>query len=258
MKTAIKLALIYFGMQILAMVAVLPFAYIYSYIEYGNVSQGATLSLAPSMLVGFLFMGIYLWRKDYLNNYKQLFSVFSISFLLYSILAGISSIFVIECIMSFLSFFPDLMKDTFNLLQSGWLGILCIAVLGPILEELLFRGAITKVLLQKYSPLKAILLSGLIFGVFHLNPVQVVGGVLSGFLFAWIYYKSGSLIPTILIHIINNSLSVYMTLHYPKVDHASQIIGEPAYLICMIVSVVLLLFSLKMINSYKNELTSQL
>ena len=36
-----------------------------------------------------------------------------------------------------------------------------------VLEELLFRGAITKELLRRYSPAKAILFSGLIFGIFH-------------------------------------------------------------------------------------------
>ena len=66
--------------------------------------------------------------------------------------------------MSKLSFLPDWLGNTFDLLQSGWLGILCISVLGPILEEMLFRGAITKVLLRKYNPVKAIILSALIFG----------------------------------------------------------------------------------------------
>ena len=47
----------------------------------------------------------------------------------------------------------DWLSDTFDLLQSGWLGIICVAILGPILEELLFRGAITKVLLKKYLSL---------------------------------------------------------------------------------------------------------
>ena len=88
------------------------------------------------------------------------------------------------------SFLPNLLDQTFDILQSGWLGILCISVLGPVLEELLFRGAITKELLRRYSPAKAILFSGLIFGIFHLNPVQIIGACLIGFLLAWLYYKT--------------------------------------------------------------------
>ena len=75
--------------------------------------------------------------------------------------------------MSHLTFLPDWLSDTFDLLQSGWLGIIC-SYIGTHFEELLFRGAITKVLLKKYNPLVAILISGLIFGIFHMNPAQVV------------------------------------------------------------------------------------
>ena len=96
-------------------------------------------------------------------------------------------------------------------------------MLGPILEELLFRGAVTKVLLKKYNPLTAILISGLIFGIFHMNPAQVVGATLIGFILAWIYYKTHSLIPCILIHIMNNSLSVYLALKFPDVEYSSEL-----------------------------------
>ena len=144
---------------------------------------------------------------------------------------GISMIYLIDFLMSHLTFLPDWLSDTFDLLQSGWLGIICVAILGPILEELLFRGAITKVLLKKYNPVVAILISGLIFGIFHMNPAQVVGATLIGFILAWIYYKTHSLIPCILIHIMNNSLSVYLALKFPDVEYSSELIGEKAYLI---------------------------
>ena len=255
MKTAIKLVLVYFGMQILAMALVMPFAMLYAYLVYGDMGRASAASLIPSMLGGFLFMGLYLWKKGYLKNDGNIYAVHSVSFLLYGILAGLSSMFILDFIMSHLSFLPDWMKNTFNVLQSGWIGIISVAVLGPILEELLFRGSITKVLLQKYSPTKAILYSGLIFGIIHFNPVQVVGGVLLGFLFAWLYYKSGSIIPGIVIHIMNNSLSVYSNINYPGVDYTSQLIGKPAYLVCVLLSVILLLFSLRMLNNSKHFYT---
>lgn len=92
----------------------------------------------------------------------------SVPYLGWSIIIGFATIFLIDFVMSKLSFLPDWLGNTFDLLQSGWLGILCISVLGPILEEMLFRGAITKVLLRKYNPVKAIILSALIFGIFIL------------------------------------------------------------------------------------------
>ena len=178
MKTAIKLALIYLAMQILGALAVGPFTMIYAYVKYGTVDRASEFALAPTLLAGFVFMLIYLWQKGYLTGDKRLYSPVSVSYLSWSAMMGISMIYLIDFLMSHLTFLPDWLSDTFDLLQSGWLGIICVAILGPILEELLFRGAITKVLLKKYNPLVAILISGLIFGIFHMNPAQVVGATL--------------------------------------------------------------------------------
>ena len=167
MKTAIKLALIYLAMQILGALAVGPFTMIYAYVKYGTVDRASEFALAPTLLAGFVFMLIYLWQKGYLTGDKRLYSPVSVSYLSWSAMMGISMIYLIDFLMSHLTFLPDWLSDTFDLLQSGWLGIICVAILGPILEELLFRGAITKVLLKKYNPVVAILISGLIFGIFH-------------------------------------------------------------------------------------------
>lgn len=253
MKTSIKLVLIYFLMQILGALAAAPIGMAYTYITTGTLTEAAlqTCVLPLAMLLGFLFMGLYLWRKGYLKNDGRLFSPVSSACLGWSLLAGASVIFLIDFLMSYLTFLPDLLRDTFDMLQSGWLGILCVAVLGSVLEELLFRGAITKVLLRRYDPFKAILFSGLIFGIFHLNPVQVVAASFSGFFFAWLYYKSGSLVPGILIHILNNSLSVWLSLNYRETDTMAQLIGNPLYAVLVAVAALLLLLSLNALRKLK-------
>ena len=249
MKTAIKLVLIYFVMQILAALLVMPFAMLYSYAVSGTIDAASVIALAPSMLLGFVGMGCYLWKKGYLKDDGRIWSPVSVAYLGWSIIIGLSTIFLIDFVMSRLSFLPDWMGATFDVLQSGWLGIICISVLGPVLEEMLFRGAITKVLLQRYSPVKAIILSALIFGIFHINPAQVAGAILSGGLFAWLYYRTGSLIPGILIHILNNT--VFLSLHYPDVKYTSDLLGEPAYWSCLAVAAVLFAVSCKVMNSYR-------
>ena len=132
------------------------------------------------------------------------------------------------------------MEQAFDILQSGWGGIVTIAVVGPILEELLFRGAITKALLKQYNPAKAIFISALIFGIFHINPVQVVPAFLIGLLLAWVYYKTASLIPCILMHILNNSISVYINIKYPGVEDMDALVGGTTNLIITCVAAVLL------------------
>jgi len=131
------------------------------------------------------------------------------------------------------------------------LGILCIAVLGPILEELLYRGAITKALLQKYAPTKAILISGLLFGIVHINPVQVVSAALIGILLAWLYWRTRSLVACILIHILNNSLSVFLSLNYPEAGSMTELLGTPLVVIMTVVALALFLLSVKKLSAYQ-------
>lgn len=252
MKTAIKLVLIYFLMQIVGALFAGPFCLLYTYFAYGtfDMDKAGQIAVAPTMLLDFVFMGLYLWRKNYLTGDKHLYSPVSVPYLAWSLLAGMTSICIIGLLMSELTFLPNLLDQTFDILQSGWLGILCISVLGPVLEELLFRGAITKELLRRYSPAKAILFSGLIFGIFHLNPVQIIGACLIGFLLAWLYYKTRSLMACILIHIMNNGLSVYLSLKHPEMEDVTHLLSNPYVLVWAVVFILLLLLSLKQLNKY--------
>lgn len=104
----------------------------------------------------------------------------------------------------------------------------------------MFRGAVLKALLKQYSPTKAILISSLLFAVFHLNPAQMLPAFLLGALLAWTYYKTASLIPCILMHIVNNSLSVYLMARYPEAESLGDIAGTSTYFIIVSAAAVIL------------------
>lgn len=252
MKTAIALVLIYFLMQIAGAILAGLVCILYTYFANGAIDTNLAgkLAIMPSMLLGFIFMGLYLWCGGYLKNDGRVYSLISLPYQAWSLLAGMTSMCIVGLLMSELTFLPDWLDQTFDMLQSGWLGILCISVLGPVLEELLFRGAITKELLRRYSPAKAILFSGLIFGIFHLNPAQIIGACLIGFLLAWLYYKTRSLMACILIHIMNNGLSVYLSLKHPEMEDATHLLSNPYVLVWAVVFILLLLLSLKQLNKY--------
>lgn len=80
-------------------------------------------------------------------------------------------------------------------------------VFAPLFEELAFRGILFAILRRKFSFLPAALISAGIFAVAHGYGLIGFASVLwSGLLWAWLYEKTGSLLPGILAHAINNLL----------------------------------------------------
>ncbi len=110
---------------------------------------------------------------------------------------------------------PDLFKEIFAMLATKDIyTLLMVCLIGPVLEEVLFRGIILEGFLNRYKAGKAIFWSAFLFGLFHMNPWQFIPGFLIGILLAYIYMKTRSLIPVILIHIVNNSFSYILMYIY--------------------------------------------
>ena len=256
MKTAIKLVLIDLLIaQIVAPILIMIPCTIYLFVTTGNLDK-VTLTqmiMIPAQLAGQIMMGIYLWKAGYISKKKTTWSPVSAPFLICSGLAILTGGFLVSALMGLLDWIPNIMEQSFDILQSGWGGILAIAIIGPVLEEILFRGAITRALLQQYNPTKAILISALLFGVFHINPAQILPAFLIGILLAWTYYKTGSLIPCILMHVLNNSLSVYLSIKYPEAENMDDLINGSPYLVTLAGSILLLICTILTMN----HLTSQ-
>ena len=103
---------------------------------------------------------------------------------------------------------PDLMQDTFRAMSRNVFGIISITIMAPLVEELLFRGAIQGYMLRKeMKPLHAILIASAIFGIVHMNPIQIPFAFAIGLIFGWLYYRTGSVVPGIIGHFINNSIA---------------------------------------------------
>jgi len=86
--------------------------------------------------------------------------------------------------------------------------VLLMAVVPAICEELAFRGFMFGGLLRDRQPFRAILVTAVLFGISHGVLQQSISATAMGFLLGWIAWRTGSVVPTILIHTINNTLSV--------------------------------------------------
>lgn len=88
--------------------------------------------------------------------------------------------------------------------------ILLIVVAASISEEVCFRGFLFGGLRERLPRLGAALLSGLIFGALHaLTGVSAVPPLVAfGFLLALLYERTGSVVPGIILHMLNNSVAL--------------------------------------------------
>jgi membrane protease YdiL (CAAX protease family) len=88
--------------------------------------------------------------------------------------------------------------------------ILLIAIAAPISEEICFRGMLFGGLRERLPRVVAALLAGLIFGGLHaLTGVTAVPPLIFfGFVLALLYEETGSILPCILLHMLNNSVAL--------------------------------------------------
>lgn len=251
MKRSIILVLVYFLVQLVASFLCMGVLFMYQYAQTGSfVVTGLAADVAvPSLVLGIVIMAIILWRLGYLRPVNEVWNVLTPEYLGWTALMGISMIFLLDFLLSIFDFLPNWLEESFDLLESDYIGILAVSVLGPILEEMLFRGAITRELLKHYKPMNAILISGLIFGLFHINPAQVLPAMLIGFVLAWLYWRTKSIVPGIVIHIINNSLSCYLSVAYPNKDSLFELIGNAAVSFGVLIAVTLLYVSYEKLRS---------
>ena len=93
----------------------------------------------------------------------------------------------------------------------GVQALLTLAVLGllaPVAEELVFRGLLYGWLAGRWSNLVAFILSSLAFAAAHTEPLHILMVLPLGFWFGWLRWRTGSLVTTIVAHIINNTIAV--------------------------------------------------
>lgn len=207
---------------------------------FAGMSIGHLLSIAIMLLV-IHFTGLFRMRLS-------LFRSISWGALGVSTALVFTSMWVLNI---FVQWFPleDNMQDLFWGLSNDVVGALTISVFAPVLEEVLFRGAIQGYLTRKTgSPLLSVLVASLIFGIIHINPVQVVYATLLGVLFGWIYYRTGSLLSVIVGHVLNNSLATIVMLAAGDsgVEESAAANEAPAYFMFAVFAVISIALALKL------------
>jgi uncharacterized protein len=122
--------------------------------------------------------------------------------------------------------------------QTGTVAALAVlvCVLAPIAEELLFRGFMFATLLRWRGPWVAATIVGLLFGTIHAfgtPALLLIQLAVLGFLFSVVRWKTGSILPTIGLHAVNNSLAFASLLHWSW-QYAPLVLGAPALALALV------------------------
>lgn len=137
---------------------------------------------------------------------------------------------------------PDMMELQFESMAENFWGILALAIVGPVVEELLFREGIQGFLTRKgVRPWNAMLSSALLFGVIHMNPAQIPFAFIVGFCLSIIYHKTQSITLTSIIHILNNGSAVLqINLLDEKMKDAkiAELLGLDFIGMCIIITIL--------------------
>lgn len=213
MKQALSYLFIFIGIQLIGGAVIPP---IWFYLtDSSDHTMGLLLTM--SVVVSIITMAVFLywhWAEvspRWLRTRPWLVFIWSV---IASLGALIPSIWLQEQMPEL----PNIMESEFGMILSNRWGYLIIGLLAPLTEEIVFRGAILRKLLNNLSPWKAIALSAFFFSLIHMNPAQMPHAFLIGLLLGWMYWRTGSILPGMAYHWANNSAAYVIYTFYPGDD----------------------------------------
>lgn len=120
----------------------------------------------------------------------------------------------------------DLIADEMAKIFSRQEGYFVVCMLVPLMEELVFRGAIITALTEwlKDRPYDQaakqwliIVISACFFAGVHMNPAQIPHAMIVGILLGWLFVRTGSILPGFILHWVNNSAAYTLIKVFPTI-----------------------------------------
>lgn len=181
--------------------------------EFAN-TYGTLISYPVMFIPAMLFASAKSRVNDVFNkgyaldsNHFGKFGGFRISLIL--TIATLAAAFISDSFNSLLPPVPEWFEAAMEQIMNApvWITLISVSVFAPLFEEWLCRGLVLRGLLQKTSPAVAIVVSATFFAILHMNPWQALPAFLLGLLFGYVYYRTGSLKLTMLMHCVNNTMA---------------------------------------------------
>lgn len=162
-----------------------------------------------------------------------------------AIIVTLSASFLTDPLLKILPPTPEWFDNLTEQMLVGtplWATLLSVSVFAPIFEEWLCRGLVLRGLLAHTRPVWAMVISSLFFAIIHLNPWQALPAFILGMLFAYVYYKTGSLKLTMLMHCTNNTFAALVGQNetFREMDSYTEILAGWQYATLLAASLFIL------------------
>lgn len=211
----------------------------------------ANVMITSQFLTAILTIFIFVSQKWYTFNTRYL-QTRPIATLFWVSIMSLALIFPSSFMLEILEVeMPEEIEGVFNMIMSKPLGFIVIGILAPVVEELVFRGATLRALFKVFPEGRhwwAIAISALIFALIHGNFAQGLHAFLIGLLLGWMFYRTRSIIPGVIYHLVNNSAVCLMTIFTPEKEASTDFFSPITIAWFAILSVYALIKIRKYIN----------
>ncbi|HIO40049.1 MAG TPA: CPBP family intramembrane metalloprotease [Candidatus Marinimicrobia bacterium] len=138
----------------------------------------------------------------------------------------------------------------FDSVLSAFFLLSTISILAPLGEELLFRGFLQKILEESWKDItKAVLITSIFFAFIHMNPYWIIQIYLMGILLGYLAWRTGSIIPSFILHGLNNTFALFLNNATPSIEHIYSWNGHVTPLL-LAIAVGLIIFGFKRLNTH--------
>lgn len=182
---------------------------------YGLVM--AAINIGYLLIFGLWYGLMFVRKQPDRGNWKQVLKPVRISGLL---VCGLGVQLFLSMALTVIFTFVPALGEQYKLVSDALSSnsafmILCVCILAPIGEELIFRG-LTMRIMEKAIPWQAaMIVQAILFGIYHMNLIQGIYAALLGLIFGYVAHRYGSVIPGMLLHMAVNSFSYGMQYLLP-------------------------------------------
>ncbi|SMO91015.1 CPBP family intramembrane glutamic endopeptidase [Fodinibius sediminis] len=139
-----------------------------------------------------------------------------------------------------------------------WLTLFHVAIVPAICEEVLYRSYVMRAFEKSWGIWPAIIISGLLFGLYHIQLTNLLPLATLGMLFAYITWVSRSILPAMAAHFANNGGSVFVGTYYPESAFAEMTPESMPSIWAVIISLVITAYIVYwMYNQYQQKMREE-